>query len=190
MSFSELGGWQLIDDAGRRKYVNGAERQSFITATQGLRPDVRALCRVLAYTGCRVSEALGVKRCHVDAERRTVTIRTLKRRRLIFRVVPIPGALIDELLALPTLADGRLWSMHRTTAWRHVKRLMISVGIESGPRCCCRGLRHGFGMMAASKAVPINLIGRWLGHASTATTSIYVDAVGLEERSFADRMWS
>jgi len=29
----------------------------------------------------------------------------------------------------------------------------------------------------------------WLGHAGLATTAIYVDAVGIEERALAARMW-
>jgi integrase/recombinase XerD len=41
-----------------------------------------------------------------------------------------------------------------------------------------KGLRHGFGICAAEHNVPVNLIARWIGHASPATTAIYLDAVG------------
>jgi integrase/recombinase XerD len=54
---------------------------------------------------------------------------------------------------------------------------------------CPKGLRHGFGIRAADRSVPTNLIQRWMGHASPTTTAIYLDAVGLEERQFASRMW-
>ena len=37
--------------------------------------------------------------------------------------------------------------------------------------------------------VPLSLVQRWLGHADLATTAIYVDAVGGEERALAARMW-
>lgn len=47
----------------------------------------------------------------------------------------------------------------------------------------------GFGMHIASTNVPPNLIQRWMGHSSATTTAIYLDAVGLEEREFAQRMW-
>jgi integrase/recombinase XerD len=53
---------------------------------------------------------------------------------------------------------------------------------------CPKGLRRGFGMRAAGYSIPINLIQRWMGHASPVTTAIYLDAVGLEERNFASRM--
>jgi integrase/recombinase XerD len=52
-----------------------------------------------------------------------------------------------------------------------------------------KGLRHGFGIRAASRNIPPNLIQRWMGHASLKTTAIYLDAVGAEEREFASRMW-
>jgi site-specific recombinase XerD len=78
--------------------------------------------------------------------------------------------------------------MHRATAWRTVKLTMSRAGI-SGPMSSPKGLRHGFGIRAASRGVPPNLIQRFMGHASFTTTAIYLDAVGAEERQFASRMW-
>lgn len=180
--------WQILDEAGRRKYLNGAERTRFLGAADGLAPLMRALCHVLAYAGCRVSEALALTIHQVDAERLTLTIKTLKRRRAIFRVVPVPQATIAMLRLLPLDATGRFWSMHRVTAWRVVKATMHRAGI-AGPMACPKGLRHGFGVRAAGHNVPTNIIQRWMGHASATTTAIYLDVVGVEERQFASRMW-
>jgi integrase len=141
-----------------------------------------------AYAGCRVSEALALTIHHVDAERLTLTIKTLKRRRTVFRTVPVPQAMVDMLHALPLDTGGRLWLMHRATAWRLVKATMHRAGI-AGPMACPKGLRHGFGICAAGHNVPTNLIQRWMGHASATATAIYLDAVGVEERQFACRMW-
>ena len=65
---------------------------------------------------------------------------------------------------------------------------MVAAEID-GPMACGRGLRHGFGIKAASSKIPPNLIQRWMGHASPDTTAHYLDAVGVEEREFAERMW-
>jgi integrase len=181
-------GWQVHDEAGRRKYLSGAERARFLRAADRLAPPLQALCYVLAYAGCRISEALALTIHHVDAERLALTIRTLKRRRTVFRVVPVPQAVIDRLLALSFGENGRFWPMHRVTAWRVVKATMLRAGV-SGPMACPKGLRHGFGVRAAGHNVPPNLIQRWMGHASPTTTAIYLDAVGVEERQFASRMW-
>jgi integrase len=180
--------WQVFDEAGRRKYLSAEERARFLKAADCFAPAARALCYVLAYSGCRVSEALALTAHHVDGDRRTLTIRTLKRRRTVFRIVPVPQVVMDLLRALATGEEGRLWAMHRATAWRVVKAAMRRAGI-TGPMASPKGLRHGFGICAAGHNVPANLIQRWLGHASVTTTAIYVDAVGVEEREFARRMW-
>lgn len=179
--------WQVFDPTGRRKYLSASERAQFLEQARDLNASKRALCRLLAFTGCRVSEALALQRCQVDPERSVVTFRTLKRRRMAFRSVPIPADLCLELLALPNQGDA-VWSMHRTTAWRVVRATTACIQI-SGPMACPRGLRHGFGIHAATSKVPLNLIQRWMGHASLTTTAIYLDAVGSEERGFAERMW-
>lgn len=181
-------GWQIYDAAGRRKYLSSDERARFLRAADCLSPANRTLSYVLAYAGCRVSEALSLTVHHIDPERLTVTVKTLKRRRRIFRAVPMPRTVIEMLLRLPVGEDGRFWLMHRSTAWRIVKGTMLRAGI-SGPMACPKGLRHSFGIRAADRSVPPNLIQRWMGHASPSTTAIYLDAVGVEEREFASRMW-
>ncbi len=189
MAFAELSSWQILDAAGRRKYLNAEEGARFVQAADRLPPSMRAFCLVLVFAGCRVSEALALTADHVDHERCTLTIRTLKRRRVVFRAVPVPQAMIELLRGLRTDAEGRFWCRHRVTAWRIVKATMQGAGIV-GPMCCPKGLRHSFGIRAASHNIPTNLIQRWMGHASPTTTAIYLDAVGVEERLFASRMWS
>lgn len=180
--------WQVYDDTGHRKYVSEDERLRFLQATDRLPAAGACLCRTLALTGCRISEALTLARHQLDGERCALTFKTLKQRRVIHRTVPIPEDLAAQLQALPACDDERFWTMHRASAWRLVKATMDMAGIV-GPMACCKGLRHGFGMHAASCNVPPNLIQRWMGHSSATTTAIYLDAVGVEEREFARRMW-
>ena len=52
-----------------------------------------------------------------------------------------------------------------------------------------KGLRHSFAVHALRCGVPLNLVQRWLGHANIATTTIYANVVGPEEREMAGRMW-
>ena len=188
MEFRRLEHWQVFDPTGQRKYLSAVERDRFLSAARQCSPAVSALLQVLAYTGCRVTEALNLTVHQLDVDANALTFRTLKRRRLAFRTVPIPATLCRALQALPADESGRFWRMHRVTAWRHVKQAMAAIDVR-GPMACCRGLRHGFGMHAAGRSVPPNLIQRWLGHASLSTTAIYLDATGAEERNFAARTW-
>jgi integrase/recombinase XerD len=113
------------------------------------------------------------------------------------RQVPLPPELLEELeeeFAItaaqcdPDRASARIWGFSRTTAWRYVKRVMLSARIVGTP-AMPKGLRHGFGVKAFGSNVPPHLVQRWLGHASLRTTAIYGDVVGDEERAFAARMW-
>ena len=183
--------WQDVqpyDANGRRKYLNQVERAQFLVEADRRAPMIRALCYVLAFTGCRISEALSLTSHQLDRHEGTLIFRTLKRRRILHRGIPIPERVIAMLTALPTTADGRWWTMHRATAWEHVQAVLHVAGVR-GPAACCRGLRHAFGVSAAAGHVPLPLIQRWMGHSSARTTAIYLDVVGAEERQFAQRMW-
>ena len=183
-----VGEWHVFDACGQRKYVTAEERVRFLSAAKALSDEKFALCALLAFAGCRISEALELPRSRLHNG--AVTLRTLKRRKTSFRSVPVPEWLLAFLIGLPHHDDApdRIWLADRSTAYRWVKRAMEKAGIEGLP-AMPKGLRHGFGLRAASCDVPPNLIQRWLGHASPLTTAIYLSAVGTEERRFAERMW-
>lgn len=181
-------GWQVYDNQGCRKYLDSHERSRFLAVADQLGQSQRALCYVLLYCGCRISEALELTPDRFDAEGRALRFRTLKRRRIVFRQVPIPDFLIAMLQSLPTNAHDRHWPIHRTTAWRMIREVMKQAQI-AGPMATCKGCRHSFGILAAMRNVPGPLVQKFMGHASLSTTAIYLDAMGAEERQFAERMW-
>ena len=176
---------------GRRKYLNANERRRFLTAAQLAPPKVRTLCLTMTYLGCRISEALGLTGGDVQATEGLVSIRCLKKRgKLVVREVPVPPELMEDLARVHPLdrRDALLWPWGRTTAWRLIKTVMSEAGIESLP-ATPKGLRHTFGVHAVMSGVPLNIIQKWLGHADIATTAIYTNALGPEERAIAARMW-
>lgn len=194
--------FQLFDPDGGRKYLTANERRAALravlddSAMEGV-PDTRwTLLATLAYSGCRLSEALALTTDRVDLEQSMLVFETMKkRRRGIYRAVPVPEDFLGTLDMVHSIraahynADHtRLWTLHRATAWRHVKNAMISAGID-GPQACPKGFRHGFGVQAVSSGVPLNLVSRWLGHSCLEVTAIYADAVGDEQRRIMARMW-
>ena len=188
----------LYDQEGNRKYLTRDERRAFMDVAKLAEPEVRAFCLVLAYTGARVSEVLSLTPARFDFSARMVVIETLKRRRRgVFRGIPLPPVAFDEqegerrvcgLRLDPLVADVPIWSWCRTTAWNHVKGRMRLAGIR-GKRASPKALRHAFAVGALEADVPITLVGRWLGHARLATTEIYTNVVGREEREIAKRLW-
>lgn len=189
------GSLSLYGHDGRRKYLTPSERACFIaTARRHPRPEVASLALTLAYTGCRISEALALKAQNIERAEAFISIRSLKKRgRLVIREVPIPTSLVDRLVTTHHLEEQSgseyLWTWSRGRAWWLIGDLMRRAGIASGPQATAKGLRHGFAINALRAGVPINMVRRWLGHASLATTEIYLEAIGEEERELAARMW-
>jgi integrase len=188
----------LFDQAGTRKYLTADERRAFIRAAKRFVPLVETFCLTLVHTGARISEVLALTPDRIDRASHAIIIESLKKRSSgIFRAVPVPDYLIDRVIAVHGIAsrtedevqhDERLWPWSRTTAWQHVKTVMIAAGIPrrvSKPKA----LRHGFGVAATQSGVTLNIIQRWMGHARLETTAIYANAVGDEERALARRMW-
>ncbi|MGA0546828.1 tyrosine-type recombinase/integrase [Brevundimonas sp. VNH65] len=180
----------LRDEQGQRRYLCGNEPRRFLAAAARMDAESRAFCRLLLFTGCRISEGIALRPDRLDAEAGRVVFRTLKRRKLTYRAVPVPADLMRDLrrLARGKRPDEPLWTWSRTTAWRRVRWAMTEAGI-AGPHAMPKGLRHGFGILNAERNVPLPLTRDWMGHADIKTTSLYQHAVGREERSFAKRLW-
>jgi integrase/recombinase XerD len=121
-----------------------------------------------------------------------------KRKRGVFRAVPVPEVTLDLLAMVHGLREQKnrrqktapLWPWSRSTAWRRVQEVMDAAQIADGPHKCPKGLRHGYGVHAISKHVPLNMLSKWMGHASLEVTAIYANALGEEQRNIAARMWT
>lgn len=191
---------QLFDAQGKRLYLTADERRAFVaTAATAARP-VRTFCAVLHDTGCRISEALALTPERIDLAGQAVVFETLKKRRQgVFRAVPVPPGLLEQLDLVHGVREAQkrgkghverpLWPWARNTAWRHVKAVMVAADVADGPHRSPKGLRHGYGVHAIGSGVPLNLLSKWMGHASLEVTAIYADALGAEEQGIAARMW-
>jgi len=186
----------LHDATGARKYISADERGRFLAAADRAPREVRALCHTLAWSGCRISEALALSGERIDLTANTLTFESLKKRRSgVYRTVPVPPQLINMLDLVFGLRERRgeavrsaLWSWSRTTAWPRVGEVFVEAGLD-GTHASPKGLRHGLGVAAIGVGISLNLVQRWLGHAQIGTTAIYAEAVGDEERAIASRMW-
>ncbi len=191
---------ELFTSEGERKYLTDTECEAFIVAaTAHERGEVRTFGLVLAYTGARISEALELTPRRIDTSSKSITFRTLKQRREnVYRTVPVPDRLLDDLELVHKIrkalrgrkgqGDKPRWSWGRTQAYKHIKALMDEAGI-TGPHASPKGLRHGFGVKAASKTRQPRVVQKWLGHRDLNTTAVYMDVQGEEERELAARLW-
>lgn len=191
MSFKISVSQLLYDGAGARKYLSIPELQRFGVQCDEADRATRLFCLLLLFTGCRVSEALGVTPLQIDEDLQSVVLRTLKQRRPHFRSVPLPEWLVKELMdfACNRPRDARLWTWTRQTAWRRVKAVMALVKI-TGAHATPKGLRHGYGIANAQVKIPPGTTQTWMGHVDLETTKIYQQAMGAEERALANNLWA
>ena len=184
----------LYDPEGRRKYLNAEERRRFLLATQEVESlHDRTFLETLLYSGCRISEALALTRQQVDYSNRTLVFKTLKQHGAKrFRSVPVPGKLVEDLVRLmddqELDLEGRIWRFCRTTGWGRVKRVMEHAGI-SGAMATCKGLRHSLAITCIQQRIDLFTVQKWLGHARSETTGVYLAFVGEDERDLAQRTW-
>ena len=181
----------LHDSKGRRKYLTCNERDRFYGLVESEDCFKRYFLLMLYFSGARISEVLNLNAWQIDFDQGVVVIECLKKRKKgIFRTVPVPKRFLSELIIYLEENEiiGRIWPITRRTGYRYVKAVMDNANIQ-GVQACPTGLRHSFGVSAVQNNVPINLISNWMGHSSIQVTIIYLNVIGEEERGFAERMW-
>ena len=190
---------ELFDDSGNRKYLTPEEREQFRLATTKVSKNKRMFALMLYHTGCRISEGLNVQVKHIDFSAGSVTIETLKRRKKgVFRQVPLPD---DFLQALDNAYDLQmlqkrgnksrnqyLWTWSRRYGYQVITEIMAISSLQ-GIYATPKGLRHAFAIACLDKDIGLNMVQKWMGHASMETTAIYANALGREERKIAGRLW-
>src|SRR4030095_13297236 len=131
---------ELFHSDGSRKYLTLEERRTFLEASRRFPRDVETFCHVLAYSGCRLAEALALTADRVDMKTHSLTFETLKKRKAgVYCAVPVPSDLatmldyVHDLRRAQRRKDrGRnvhLWKWSPVTAWRKVKAVMDAAAI-------------------------------------------------------------
>jgi len=100
---------ELFTLEGKRKYLTAEEQGRFIAAANAHgRAEVRTFCLTLAYTGCRISEALELTPERIDLSDKSITFRTLKQRNKIkYRSVTCPDTLLDAVELVHSVCKAR-----------------------------------------------------------------------------------
>lgn len=181
--------YSLYGINGQRKYLTSNERARFFKVANEKEEEKKLFFLMLYYTGARISEVLNLQKDQLDYEEKVVVIECLKKRKKgIYRVVPLPFTFLKKLKKYSTKKNCALWSFSKRSATRYINAIMIEAKIY-GLAACSKGLRHSFAVTAIENNIPLNVIKNWLGHSNISTTAIYLNVIGKEERQFAKRMW-
>jgi len=132
--------------------------------------------------GLRVSEAvaLEVEDLQLDGDNPTLRVRLSKGGKS--RIVPLHSELaaaFRQVIDFGNVRRGKLVDVSRSTAWRWVKDALSKAqdrgSIPPGRWVGTHTLRHSAARHWLASGVPINVVSRWLGHASIQTTLIYLE---------------
>ncbi|GBC84459.1 Tyrosine recombinase XerC [bacterium HR11] len=164
-----------------------------------------ALLLTLFHTGIRIGEATRLVWGDVDFVGHTVRVRTEKKRKMSWRVVPVAAELTAALLlyrhegeAHAAGRHGRRASLqcrmrrgpfeiHPRRAWARLHRLMLEAGIDGG-RAHPHVFRHTYAVRAVRAGMPPMMLARLLGHSSPTVTMVYYHLLGTDVRPFVERM--
>lgn len=161
----------------RERYLSTNELQRLgqvLTAAEqdgSVTPHVVAAFRLLILTGCRLGEIQTLKWAYItDNGMELPDTRTGARR------IPLPAAARAILSTLPRHVDnpfvieGKLPGRHATDFQHPWRRIRDQAGLKD---VRIHDLRHTYASNAVSSGMPIQMVGRLLGHSQIQTTMRY-----------------
>lgn len=180
--------WGLRPDGSNpcrhvKKYPQ-RERERFLTADEWKRladalndptkpPNAVAAIRLLAFTGCRLSEILTLRWDHVDFER---ALLRLPESKTGAKIVYLSAPALEVLVAITPIEDnpyiivGRRPGLHLIDLQRPWQRIRGEARLK-GVRI--HDLRHSYASVGAGVGLSLPIIGKMLGHTQAVTTERY-----------------
>jgi len=141
----------------------------------GIAPSHLKLIMLIAYlTGMRRSEILNLKWCDIDFERKTISVKSGKTKKI--RIIPIHSYLVSVFKknikgrnkgGYVCLFNGKRIQNNFYSALGTLKQ-------KTGIRFNFHDLRHSFALNALYAGVPISVVRDILGHSNIKTTSRYL----------------
>lgn len=136
-------------------------------------PQAIAAFKLLIFTGCRRGEILGLRWDEVDWERKCLRLTDSKTGpKVVHLNAPALQVLqnIEREEGSPWVIPGRNSGEHLVDVKGPWRRIRKKAGLE-GLRI--HDLRHSFASVGAGGGVPLQMVGKLLGHAQASTTERY-----------------
>ena len=166
--------------SGLPEYLEIAEVEGLIQLAP--HANARLLFLVQWRAGLRVSEGLALEVSGLELGGDNPTLRVREGKGGRSRVVPVHPELraaFHNFLGYSNVRRGPIFNASRSTAWRWLKtaleRAVELNQIPAGRKVATHTLRHSAARHWLASGVPINVVSRWLGHASLQTTLVYLE---------------
>jgi len=191
--------YTLFDKEGNRKYLTLDERTRFYNAIpKALNREQRPFALMLYWSGCRISEGLAVQVQHIDYSAKGIRFKTLKRKKDVYRLVPLPPTYMEKLDDVYNIKfiqrqdkkaqKALVWNHGRQWGWELIKKVMKVADIR-GVQATAKGIRHSFVIAHQQNKTPAHMIQKWAGWSTPAMLEVYGAAMGEEEQELAAVLW-
>ena len=178
-----------------RQYWTAEQAQQFLTVAASAEDRHAPLCVFLLGTGCRISEALGMRWSDIRPEQPTVAVRralvhvgseaTIQppKSKAGARTLTLPGIAVEALARLPQPHDpaapvfvtGKGTPPRPANVYRSLMALCDKAGL---PRVSPHGLRHVHAALLAAHGLDPHTLRQRLGHTrASMTLDVYAYAV-------------
>jgi integrase len=154
-------------------------------------PSVIAAVRLLAFTGARAGEILGLRWEHVDLPRGCLELPTSKTGR---KVIHLNGPALEVLSDLAQRRTGNPWVVEGAKPgcplvnirkpWHRIREAACLPDVR------LHDLRHSFASVAVAGGLSLPIIGALLGHSQPATTARYAHLAADPLRAAAELIGS
>jgi integrase len=160
---------RFLSEAEQLRLGDALERAQ----ADGTHASAIAAIRLLALTGCRKSEILGLRWIDVDFDRGLLLLPDTKTGKKTF---PLARPVIDFLASLPRIEGnpfvlpGNVDEAHFVGLQKVWTRIRASIGLQD---VRLHDLRHSFASVGTDEGDSLQVIGRLLGHSKITTTQRY-----------------
>jgi integrase len=181
----------------RQRFLSEAEFERLFAAIEELEAqDVigvyqAAAIRLLALTGCRLSEILTLEWQAVNLVKRQIILERHKTDRHGAKTIPLNAAAASVLETVPNVAGcpfvivGKNNADHLVNLQKPWHRVLAQAGISE---LRIHDLRHSFASFAVSAGLSLPLIGGLLGHGSPQSTARYAHLAADPLRAATERV--
>jgi integrase/recombinase XerD len=149
-----------------------------------------ALVITILRTGGRIDEILQLKARDFSLESNTIRLKTLKRKGEVYMVIPMHPELRSAILEyflnshIDPRSDENVFKMTRQGVDKYFKKMQSPLNF----RIHAHKFRHTFAVKAIMSGVPLNVLQKWLGHASVFITNVYTEITGIDTRGFMEQV--
>ena len=135
-----------------------------------------ALVSLLAFTGCRLGEALRIRAYDLDFRRKVVRIHQEKKRRVFVRFVPVPSRIFWDVMGLylrnVLTKDSLLFSIGDRQARNVVYKFSLRY---LGRRIRPHAFRHSYATFILRNLKDLETLRRLLGHSDYSVIKEYLN---------------